>query len=445
MRQRVARAIVLGLVLLLALGAVHQPRPARAEPRLQLLGQFSFPSGRTFQDTTVGGLSGLTYDAARQVYYAVSDDRGERQPARFYTLEIDLGPAGIGDVRVVGVTTLDSDAAMPGVQPYARNEIDAEEIALLGPDEILVSSERDLQARPWLRRFGLDGTLRGELPLPERYQPVSEPGPDGRPSPIHGVRGNLGFEGLGLTADGRALYLANEAALVQDGPVATVEAGSLVRLLRYERGAEWQPGVEAAYAVERIPRPPNPPEAFADNGLSALLPIDHLWPDLDLLTMERSYATGLGNDVSLYGVRLLGARPTEGLAALPRPFEGPLAGKVRLARLSDLGVMPDNLEALALGPRLPNGRPSLIVMSDDNFSDAGSVQLNQFLLFELQGTILETRPPAPGPTPPPAPVQVPAALPRTGTREVGLPLAGLALAGLGLALRRLGRRRPPAP
>jgi hypothetical protein len=148
----------------------------------------------------------------------------------------------------------------------------------------------------------------------------------------------------------------------------------------------------------------------------------------------------------------MGTQRTEALAALPQPFDGPLAGKVRLARMSDLGVVPDNLEALALGPRLPNGRPSLIVMSDDNFSEFQPPQINQFLLFELQGTVLESQPPSagatvspspsPAPARPAAPVQVPAALPRTGTLAVGLPLVlgGLMLTGLGLMLRRLGRR-----
>ena len=45
-----------------------------------------------------------------------------------------------------------------------------------------------------------------------------------------------------------------------------------------------------------------------------------------------------------------------------------------------VGVTPDNVEAMALGPRLPNGRPSLILMSDDNLS---ATQRNQFLLFEI--------------------------------------------------------------
>jgi hypothetical protein len=38
---------------------------------------------------------------------------------------------------------------------------------------------------------------------------------------------------------------------------------------------------------------------------------------------------------------------------------------------------------MTLGPRLPNGKASLIVISDDNFSAFDPPQVNQFLLFEL--------------------------------------------------------------
>ena len=55
-----------------------------------------------------------------------------------------------------------------------------------------------------------------------------------------------------------------------------------------------------------------------------------------------------------------------------------------IGQLDALGVRPDNLEAMAFGPRLPNGNPTLLLMSDDNFSAAGgSPQVNQFILLEI--------------------------------------------------------------
>ena len=371
--------------LLLALVAVFWPWAVGAQSSpLRLVGQYSFESKRTFQDTVVGGLSGLTYDAKRGVYYAVCDDRGENQPPRYYTLQIDLDPTGIKEVRIVGVTFFDSDAATPGVQPYERNDSDLEDIQLLADDTLLVSSERDRDGKPWVRRFALDGTLLGELPLPTRYITATEPGEDGRPRVTRGVRSNLGFEGMALTPSQETLYLANEEALAQDGPIATTQVGTNVRILRMELyGAEGRATSEHVYPVEKVFTPPVPADQFADNGVSAMLWIRPQLPQFDMLVMERSFATGVGNDVNVYGVVLADATDVRDVEALPAPYTGRPVQKTLLANMGALGIAADNLEALALGPLLPNGKQSLIVMSDDNFSSFDPPQVNQFVLFEI--------------------------------------------------------------
>jgi hypothetical protein len=377
------RVTLIGFVLALACLFWPWNAGAQAGP-LKLLGEFSFESKRMFQDTTVGGLSGLAYDAKRGVYYAVCDDRGENQAPRFYTLQIDTDDRGIKDVRVVGVTFLDSDAATPGVQPYERNDSDLEEIILLADDTLLVTSERDKDGKPWIRRFGLDGTLLGDLPVPSRYITVTEPGPDGRPRVTKGVRGNLGFEGMAITPSQQTLFVANEEALAQDGPIATTSEGTNVRILRMELyGLEGRPTGEFVYPVEKIFATPVPADQFGDNGISAMMWVRDLLPEYDLLVMERSFATGVGNDVNVYGVTLEDATDVRDVEALPYPYTGRFAKKTLLVNMGAVGVKADNLEALAVGPRLPNGKPSLIVMSDDNFSSFEPPQVNQFLLFEI--------------------------------------------------------------
>ena len=139
-------------------------------------------------------------------------------------------------------------------------------------------------------------------------------------------------------------------------------------------------GRQVVYPVERIYAAPVPSDQFADNGVSALLSIRHLMPEFDFLLLERAFVTGVGNDVNVYGVRVGSAQDVSGLAALPSPFSGATATKALLANMASLGITADNLEALALGPRLADGRASLLIMSDDNFSET---QVNQFLLFAL--------------------------------------------------------------
>jgi hypothetical protein len=240
----------------------------------------------------------------------------------------------IRDVRFLAVTTLDSDATTPGIQPYDTNDTDLEDIQLVG-NELLISSERDKNGRPWIRRFALDGTLLGELPIPDRFVTVTEQGPDGRPRVVRGVRTNLGHEGMTLTPDGLTLYTANEEALAQDGPIATLTGGTNVRVTRWQMsGREARPTSEYVYAAEKVFAEPQPADQFADNGVTSLLWVRHLLPDYDMLVLERSFATGVGNDVSIFGVTLAEATDVSSLDALPSPFGGRVVRKTRLAAAS---------------------------------------------------------------------------------------------------------------
>src|SRR5215212_8219363 len=75
---------------------------------LDFLGQAIVPTGTTFAGTTVGGLSSITYDSRRGVFYTLSDDQSQLEPARFYTLRVDVSDGHLdnGDVQFLDVTTL---------------------------------------------------------------------------------------------------------------------------------------------------------------------------------------------------------------------------------------------------------------------------------------------------------------------------------------------------
>jgi hypothetical protein len=89
------RLLALLASLVVALGVATAPAGAvstRAhQPSLQFIGQAIIPTGTTFAGTTIGGLSSITYDSSRNVYYVLSDDQSQINPARFYTLGIDVG------------------------------------------------------------------------------------------------------------------------------------------------------------------------------------------------------------------------------------------------------------------------------------------------------------------------------------------------------------------
>ena len=88
---------------------------------LTYLGQIDFPTTYVFDDTAVGGLSAISYDAGRQVYYVISDDRSRKNPARFYTVRITLQDNRLIGVEWLGTTPLldRSGAPFPPLSPDA--------------------------------------------------------------------------------------------------------------------------------------------------------------------------------------------------------------------------------------------------------------------------------------------------------------------------------------
>ncbi|MDX1643242.1 MAG: esterase-like activity of phytase family protein [Thermoanaerobaculia bacterium] len=365
----------LAVLLLLAFGAA--PRADLASPagsplpigRLELLGTVELEPSK-LDGIPLGGLSGLTYDPRRERYYAVSDDRAERGPARFYTLEIDLSDGRLEptDVRLLGLTPLTTGDG----HAFGAGSVDPEAIAWTPADELIVASEGDarIELAPFLRRFALDGRQLGDLPLPPRYRP--------RPDGQAGVRYNLALESGAVEPSGRYLVSATENALSQDGPVSTLSSPSPGRILVYDLEAG-ELIREHLYWIDPIAEEPRPSDAFATAGLVDLMALDRH----HLLALERSFSVGRGNDVRLYEVDLEAA---DDILAIPslggrdltaiRPAE-----KRLLLEVDRLGVEPDNLEGMTLGPALPDGRRTLLMVSDDNF--APERQVTQILALAL--------------------------------------------------------------
>ncbi len=335
---------------------------------LEFLGEAVIPEDALVEGSPVGGLSGITYDPKREVYYAISDDPASRGPARFFTLTIDLADGSLTseDVEALSLTRLlDRDGA-----PFAEMILDCEGIALSPDDTLYVSSEgqADQGVDPFLREVGLDGQhLRG-LSLPDNFLP--------KPSKTRGIRHNLGFESATLTPSGRFFYSSTENALRQDGPEADVGVASPSRILRYER-ASGRLSAEFVYTVDPVGEAPPDPEAFRTRGLVELLALD----DDHLLALERSYTQGVGNAVDLFLVSLGGASDVRKTKALLGYSYTPVQ-KTRLLELSGLGIELDNLEGMTLGPRLADGRRTLLVIADNNFNPRQRGQVLAFAIGE---------------------------------------------------------------
>jgi hypothetical protein len=336
---------------------------------LELVGEAILPTGTLFEGTTVGGLSSITYDADSGAFYALADDQSVIDPARFYTLDIALGDGRLddGDVSFVDVTTL----LAPDGQPYPAASFDPEGLTLTRRGELIVTSEgiATRNIAPWVRRYDVDGTYLGDLDVPAAFDPTG---------PTHGVRQNLAFEAAAVTPRGNRLFVGMEGALVQDGPAASLTLGSPARILRYQLGSG-RLDRQYIYPTDPIAEPPVPPTAFAVNGLVELLPLDQE----RMIAMERSFsvgAPGTGNTVKLYLVSLERATNVNGAESIADVRRLRPARKMLLLDLRTLGIPLDNIEGMTFGPELPDGRRSLVLVSDNNFA---ATQFTQFLVFAV--------------------------------------------------------------
>ena len=313
-----------------------------------------------------GGISGLTYDPACDLFYALSDDRGYVAPPRIYTLKLELdGPL----VRPLEVITLHNEKG----DGFDHGVLDPEAVAL-APDGILwvaTEGEAHRMIPPRILAFRLDGTMLHELEIPRAYLPG-----EGK-----GVRSNHGFEGLSVSPDGSRIIAAVESALYQDGPNADLEQGTVIRLLVFDpdtrRAIE-----ERAYRVEPVPDEPRPPTAYRSIGVSEILALD----SHRVLVLERSFSAGVGNTVRIYLADLQTGDDITGFASLPADVKP--VHKTLITDLADLGIDPDNLEGLSFGPGVANGRPTLVLVADNNFQP--DVQANQLLVLAVSG--IETKP-----------------------------------------------------
>ena len=358
--------VLAALVLLVSpAGAVS---PQAHQPSVQFIGQAIVPTGTTFAGTTIGGLSSITYDPSRNVYYTLSDDQSQVNPARFYTVSVDVGPTfDASDVHFDAVTTLQQ----AGGGPYPPGGLDPEGLALTKDRQLILTSEGNTNTllAPFVRRYDLAGDYLSDLPVPAYYLPTADHS--------SGIRFNLAFESAGVPPNGRFFFTATENALFQDGPAATPTTGSPSRILRYDL----QTGKldrEYLYNTDPIFEPPVPPTQFAVNGIVELLPFNN---EL-MLSMERSFSVGVpgtGNEIKLYSVALPGATNVLGEASLAGLDVKP-AQKTLLFDLGSLGIPLDNVEGMTLGPKLPDGRQSLVLVSDNNFAAS---QFTQFLLFAI--------------------------------------------------------------
>lgn len=341
---------------------------------LRFIGEQRIAHMARFGDTALGGLSGLDYDARRGRWVIGTDDRCTRNPARFYEAALDFDAGAFRAVRFLGLHYFlnadGKDFAAAGTTGCQRLDVESMRIDPLD-GSIWYSSEGDRRygLDPFIRHATREGAQLADMPLPVGFKVHRDE--------ERGSRYNATFEGLAFAADGRSLWASLEWPLYEDGPIPTPQRGAVVRMTQFQRDGKVLR--QFAYPLDAIPAEPAPGKE-AENGVSEILAL----PDGELLVLERATVQAADgrhdNHVRLYATESRHASDVQALPALAGAGYTPAAK--RLVQDFRAPGLPRvfNLEAMAFGPRLPNGHATLVLASDDNF---GKGQVTQLLLFEV--------------------------------------------------------------
>ncbi|MGN7786884.1 esterase-like activity of phytase family protein [Niabella sp. 22666] len=346
---------------------------------LKFLDEYVIAHDLSLQNTWVGGLSGIDYDAAKNKYFIISDERSATSAARFYTAAIDINNYKIDSVRFLSVETLKNaqNDTFPTLKILPEHAADPESIRYNKKTKTLVwSSEGDKAIRsnrmvyqnPWIYEMDLEGRFKDSFLIPANlHMYVGD----------SGARENDVLEGLSFSPDYRHLWASMEGAIHEDGPLASATyANAPVRFTKFDVKTKKAIG-QYGYLLDAIAAEPIPNTAFSVNGIPEILNIG----ENRFLVLERSFSTGVENCViKIYLADFSKATDVSTTKSLYQNTTYTPASKKLLFNFNSLERYIDNVEGITLGPLLPNGHRSLILVADNNFNIK---EKQQVFLFEI--------------------------------------------------------------
>ena len=229
---------------------------------LRLIGDFSIKTKTMFEGVEFGGISGIDR-ASDGSYWAISDERGgERGTPRFYALTVDFDANTFKGVTINKMVYIKGPDGNP--LSSTTRTADPEGIRLAPNGNLYISSEGNWSAtpsamfQPFVREIKTDGSFVRAFDTPAAFNYVD--------NTTAGGRSNKLFEALAVTPNG-TVVTANEDALIEDGPLTTLTAGSVVRVMKLDPVTGKQMA-QYAYQLPKIPVDKAPSGAFQpDNGL----------------------------------------------------------------------------------------------------------------------------------------------------------------------------------
>jgi hypothetical protein len=346
-------------------------------PKFRLLNSIEIPFNQEFKNTVIGGLSSVDYDTKNDLYYFISDDRSIYNGARFYTAKIHLGINKMDSIAFQNIVYLKNTAGekYSNWEKQPDTSIDPEELRYNPKTNTVVWSSEGARViakdfsvlqNPSIQTADVDGNFFNAFDLPANLNMQKEE---------KGPRSNGVLEGITFNKNYTTLYTNIEEPLYEDDTEASLTKGALIRLYAFDVKSK-NNTAQFAYELDPIAHAPNPKDGFAVNGVSAI----QYYGKNQLLVVERSYSVGKqACTIKVYLCDFSKATDIKDMASLQNQEFTPATKKLIL-NMDDLGIFIDNIEGITFGPKLANGKQSLLFVSDNNFSEK---QITQVLLFEV--------------------------------------------------------------
>ncbi|TDE06214.1 esterase-like activity of phytase family protein [Flavobacterium hiemivividum] len=364
--------------LLFSCSNIKQATQTNLSPSLKFINSIEIPYNQNFKKTKIGGLSGIDYDKKQDIYYLISDERSQVNPSRFYTAKIHLKNDELQAIDFQETNTLKNQEGkiFGNWLSTPETSADPEDIRYNPKKKSLIwssegarvlSTDKNVLQNPSISFMDLKGNYQNQVTLPSNLEMQKEE---------KGPRNNGILEGITFDKNYKNIYTVVEEPLYDDGDKATVEKGALIRFYKFNVKTK-KNTAQYTYQLEAIAKAPNPKDGFAVNGVSAI----QYYSEDQLLVVERSYSVGTqACTVKVFLCDLSKATDVKDIASLQNQSIE-VASKKLILNMDDLGIFIDNIEGVTFGPKLSNGKQSLLFVSDDNFSDK---QKTQILLFEVE-------------------------------------------------------------
>ncbi len=373
------KSISLSVVLFLSVFFGTAQQHNKGIGRLKLIGEYDVPHNQLFKGTTIGGLSGIDYDAGTGLYYLICDDRSAINPARYYTAKLFFDEKKIDSVVFVNVTTLlqRNGKPYPGIQQDPAHTPDPEalrynprtqQMIWTSEGERIVRGKDTILQNPAITLISPDGKYIDTFLLPRNLtMHAIEKGP----------RQNGVLEGMSFANDHKTMYVSLEEPLYEDGSRAnTTPNQAWARIYRFNMNTR-KNTAQYAYPLDPVAYAPTPADAFMVNGIPDILDAGNN----RLIILERSFSTGrLPCTIKLFLADLNGANNIRRNASLQIKAPANPVRKQLLLNMDSLGIYVDNVEGITFGPTLPNGHKTLVLVADNNFQ---VFEKTQFFVFEL--------------------------------------------------------------